>query len=103
LKFGKYWTTVLVSPFFNWSTDLMLNSGFPFSFSRPDNMPGFRLSFESVASEVGLLLASVANASRKANGSGPTLGPDMARLYEISRDRYAKNQNLDRAAIVNLR
>jgi hypothetical protein len=103
LKFGKYWTTVVVSPFFNWSTDLMLNSGFPFSFSRPDNMPGWRLSFESGASEAALLLASVANASRKANGSGPTLGPDMARLYEISRDQYVKKSNQDRAAIINLR
>jgi hypothetical protein len=39
-KFGKYWTTVVVSPFFICSTDFMLNSGFPFKFSRPDNIPG---------------------------------------------------------------
>jgi hypothetical protein len=39
-KFGKYWTTVVVWPFFTCSTDLMLNSGFPFKFRRPDNMPG---------------------------------------------------------------
>jgi len=39
-KFGKYWTTVVASPFFTRSIDFMLNSEFPFKFSRPDNMPG---------------------------------------------------------------
>jgi len=81
----------------------MLNSGFSFKFSRPDNMPGWRLSFESAASGAGLPLASVANASRKANGSGPTRGPDMARLCQIPRDHYQKNQISDRAAIFNFK
>jgi hypothetical protein len=39
-KFGKYWTTVVVAPFFTCSTDFMLNSGFAFKFSRPDRLPG---------------------------------------------------------------
>jgi hypothetical protein len=39
-KFGKYWTTVVVSPFLICSTDFTLNSGFAFRFRRPDSMPG---------------------------------------------------------------
>jgi hypothetical protein len=101
-KFGKYWTTVVVPPFFICSTDLTLKSGFLFKLSRPDSIPGWRLSFASVVSESGLPLASVAKASKKAKGSGPTLDPAMACPYPISRG-LLKNLILDRAAILNFR
>jgi hypothetical protein len=81
-KFGKYWTTVVVSPSRTCSTDLMLNSGFAFSLSRPDNMPGLSWTLLSIGSGTWLALASLANASKKANGTGPTLDPAMARLWK---------------------